>query len=342
MNGDPLVGATLTIYDAGTTTPTAIFKDAALGVSCTNPTSGSDVADAGGWFPQIFAAEGAVVDITLKDSAGVTVKTYEDVTFVGSDTGDFARTVSGNGRVKITGSAGSVLFQAGDPANDNTGGTLVIEGWAGSQLDSLTLDAAAASLTGTVDATQVRQNGKRISSVVYTTKTAFSAASQVNIALPNSPAGVTAWRIRFFDLITSVGGTFATMNLRFSYDNGSTYKSGGSDYAYGNTKSASGGTPVSTTDDAATEIQWPLSAPTANQGAFALLEIMTQNSGSGVTNVLGTQTDTEPSSSHIRNVTFSGQARGNYGRATHGQFAPSSGTITGSYIVEPIFGTGEA
>lgn len=308
-------------------------------MSCTNPTSGSDVADAGGWFPQIFAAEGTVVDITLKDSAGVTVKTYEDATFVGSDTGDFTRTVSGNGRVKITGSAGSVLFQAGDPANDNIGGTLVIEGWAGSQLDSLTLDAAAASFTGTVDATQVQQNGKRISSVVYTTKTAFSAAAQVDISLPNAPAGVTAWRIRLIDVYASTAGAI-TLRGRFSYDNGSTYKSGGTDYDYASSKSASGGTSVSDVSADSSEIQWPFCS-VANRGGFATIEITTTNSGSGPTNLIGQQIAME-AATRVQVTHFGGQGRGNYGRATHFRIYPSSGTITGSYTVEPIFGTGEA
>lgn len=42
------------------------------------------MADAAGWFPQFYAAEGAIADVILKTPEGVTVQTYEEVPFVGT------------------------------------------------------------------------------------------------------------------------------------------------------------------------------------------------------------------------------------------------------------------
>lgn len=330
-NGDPMVGATLTIYDANTTTPTAIFLDAALSVPATNPTSGSDVSDAGGWFPQLFAAEGTNVDITLKTSAGATVKTYVDVVFLGADTGDFTRTVSGNGRFKITGSAGAVLLQAGDPSPDNTGGTLTIEGWAGTQLDTLTLDAATTNTTGALTV-----GGKKLTGVVQTAATTFTAAANVDIELVNTPTGVIGWRVMVW--FTTAAAT--SIQGRFSYD-GSTYKSGANDYGYGSSRSDNAGTTLSNAATVGTVMNM---VPNMNAGANrpALLEftILTPTSGSDETILMGQCASQESASVAGMSTTFTGYGRGGYGRATNFRLLCAS-TLTGKYRVSPIYGLGE-
>ena len=143
----PQNGAKLRIYDAGTTNLTSVFSDAALSVPLTNPV----VASSSGILPQVFAAEGTVVDLQWLTSADVSIpgRSYEDVTFVGGDSGVFSRTLPSDSRVKITGSAGAVLVQAGSPSPDDVGGELVLEGWEGTQMDTLTIDAAAVTFTGT-------------------------------------------------------------------------------------------------------------------------------------------------------------------------------------------------
>lgn len=305
-------------------------------MSCTNPTSGSDVSDAGGWFPQIFAAEGTVVDITLKDSAGVTVKTYEDATFVGSDTGDFTRTVSGNGRVKITGSAGSVLFQAGDPANDNTGGTLTIEGWAGSQLDSLTLDAATTNLTGPLTVI-----GKKLPGVVQVDATSFSGATNVDIPLSDSPTGVRAYYVRIFDLLHS-GTAAVSVIVRFSYDGGATYKTGASDYGYASLKSDIGTTAgVAAGAATGTGINFPLTTAT-DRPADLEIRIVTPNSGTQETTARIEYQCLEAGGSNPMIASAAGYGRGGYGRATHMRMTVVSGTWTGKYRVVAEYGTGDA
>ncbi|RAK52143.1 hypothetical protein [Phenylobacterium deserti] len=83
-NGQPLSGATLTFYRAGTTTPANIYRDADLAIPASNPTTGTDASDASGWFRQFFADENTLCDVTLKDADGVTIQTFVDVPFVGA------------------------------------------------------------------------------------------------------------------------------------------------------------------------------------------------------------------------------------------------------------------
>jgi len=331
-NGDPVSGATLTVYDAGTTTPTAIFKDAALSVACTNPTSGGDVSDAGGWFPQIFAADATVVDVLMKTSGGTTLQQWDDLTVVGAQTGDLTRTVTGSGRFMVTGAGGEVYVRAGNADPDDVGGTMVLEGWEGTQLDTLTLDAATATATG-----WVKPFGKKVSSVIYTEPTAFTATTTVAIQLSNSPSGVRAWRVRVYDIILSAAGT---ASLRFSYDGGGTYKSGASDYGYSTVDSYS--TPGTASNGATTSGLIGSFGASAGRPAFIEFTVMTPNSGSNDTVYTGVALTVEGSGNVIpETYNFGGYGRGGYGRVTHVQLTFGN-TATGLYTVEPLFGTGEA
>lgn len=210
-SGNPLSEATLTIYDAGTSNATSIFRDAALATPATNPTSGADVSDAGGWFPQFFAAEGSSVDITLKNSAGTTVKTYEDVPFLGSDTGTFLRTLAGGTRFKISDSGGTVLMQVGDASPDDTGGALTIEGWAGTQGDTLTLDFGTVAITGST----FTVNGDPLDVVLESG--AHSGSADLDITLPT---GYRSFTIELSEVLPSAA---APLNLLVSVNSGSSY-----------------------------------------------------------------------------------------------------------------------
>lgn len=332
-SGNPLVGATLTIYTANTTTPASIYTDAALSTPMSNPTVAPYASDAGGWFPQIFAAEGTQVDIILKNSGGSTVKTYEDVTFVGADSGDFERTVTGSGRFKITGSAGTVMLQAGDPDPDDTGGTLVIEGWAGTQLVTLTLDAATTNTTGTFT-----ENSKKLIGVVNTEATTFSAASTVDIALSNAPTGCRAWEITVWDLILSAD---AALQARLSYDNGATYKSGASDYADSDIRNE--GTSVAASASAAAAQMNFLSSVDARttEGGYLRIVVQTPPSGTMSTMIEGTAVVWHSVNNAPSRHAFAGYGLGSYGKATHLRLLASSGTLTGKYRVVPLRGFGE-
>lgn len=334
-NGDPLVGGTLTIYLAGTTTPADIFLDAALTSSCTNPTSGADASDAAGWFPDIFAAEGTSVDVILKTSGGTTLETWDDLPFVGADTGDFSRVVSGNGRFEITGSGGAVRLRAGDPSPDNVGGAIVVEGWAGTQLDTAEIDAAETNFTGNMTV-----GSKKLPGVVEIEATTFTAVTSVDIPLTETRPGVRGWKVLIFDLITtSAGGT--TPGLRLGY--GGVIKSGASDYAYATDYHATT-TPASASDDFHDRI-----APTVLLGGVdstktSILDIVviTVDSGSGSTTVKGEAAFFEASSPpKMISANFAGAGIGGYGRASHLQLLAAN-PLSGSYRVEPIYGLGEA
>ena len=57
-NGNPIVGAKLYVYTAGTTTLASIYSDEGLSVSMTNPLSGVNASDASGYFPRAYLAAG--------------------------------------------------------------------------------------------------------------------------------------------------------------------------------------------------------------------------------------------------------------------------------------------
>ncbi len=338
-DGNPLVGATLTVYVANTVTPAAIKRDAALAVPMTNPTSGPDVSNAAGIFPQVFSADGGLFDILLKDADGNLVRSYEDVSVLGSDTGDFSRTVSGDGRITITGSAGAVSIQAGSPSPDNIGGDLTIEGQAGTQLDTLTLDSVTTDFTGEV----TTRGGKKLTGAVQTAATTFTTVASVDIALVEIPADVRAWRIDLFDMSTTEAGGDAAF-IRLSYDGGASYRAGASDYSYLTTLTIAGSV-VAANSTGATAIVLANGFETAaNELAHFELFVLTPESGATATIVKceGCYTDPGAANAPAMSRTF-GRGLGSYGRATHIRILAASGeTITGKYRLTPLYGFGEA
>jgi hypothetical protein len=305
-NGDPLVGATLTIRNAGTMTLSSVYRDADLTDAMSNPTSGADVSDAGGWFPQIFAADGSTFDITLKDANGVTVKSYVDVPVVGEGAGAFIRDF-GSSRVSIDNSGGTIRLAAGNAAGDDVGGNLSLGGWNNTQADAITLDGAATNTTG-----KLTVGGKKLPGVVVS-ETAFSAQSTVVVAVPNDPAGVTAFDIEFFN-ITSSGAS--TLDCTFSYDNGATYASTG--YGGGSLAAGMGGN--------ATTLR---------------LRLITAASGLNHSAIFGTAVQ-PGAATPLTTVCRSHVGGGGENRVTHVKFVPNAGTLTGKYRVVPVYGSGDA
>lgn len=217
--GAVYVGATLTVYTAGTTTPANIYRDAALTQAMTNPTSGADKSNSHGYFPQVFAAEGATFDAICKDANGVTLWSRVSVPSVGSDTGDITRDFGAGGRLTITGAAGVIQVHAGPPSGDDTGGSLKLTGDGATQADLITLDAASVDTTGTLT-----ENGKKLRGVVATAAGASSGSASVIIALPNTPANCRNYEV---DLIDINGGGTGNITLTVSTDNGVSYLAAG-------------------------------------------------------------------------------------------------------------------
>lgn len=75
-NGDPLSGAKLYVYGAGTTTPATTYTDPFGGVPNTNPI----IADAAGRLPnEIWFATGAAYKFVLKNANDVLIDTYDNI-----------------------------------------------------------------------------------------------------------------------------------------------------------------------------------------------------------------------------------------------------------------------
>lgn len=333
-SGNPLVGASLTIYTAGTTTPVSIFRNAALSTPMTNPTTGSDVSDAGGWFPQVYAAEGLLVDILLKNSSGTTVQSYTSVSFLGADTGEFSRTMADGTRVKFRGSAGVVYLEFGDPSPDNIGGTAIIGGWAGTQADLITVNAALFNTTG-----PIKENSKKLIGTVYTEATTFTGVANIDIPLTASPTGVLAWDIDIWDYTQNTD--LKNIYGRLSYDGGATYRSGASDY-YGQYSYTSAGSQTISNDITAAQMEFG----TNFRGSAAIpgvgrIRIITPASGTAPTRVT-TRFDGISSAPSLQTALGNWYGVGSYGNATHLRILPAGGLITGKYRVTPLRGFGEA
>lgn len=338
-SGNLISGGKVRVYNRNTTTLSSIYSDAAMGSALTNPcvanASGYPSSD-GSAACQIFAASGQY-DIAFLDASNNVLASFEDVPTYGEENGDLSRTVTGNGRFLLTGAAGAVLMQAGDPSPDNSGGTLTIEGWAGTQLDSLTLDAATTDTTG-----WLKEKTKKLLGVIHTQATSFSATN-VDIALPEYVDGVREWKIIVYDLVIST----STGNLRgrLSYDGGGTYKSGAADYHSYSVWGAGGGA-SSTSALASAEMDLATSSAfetASGKPARVEIDVNTPESGTNPTLVTGKVDGWNNGATSPQNVLFTSYGLGSYGRATHIRLYDSAGgTLTGKYVIEVKYGRGEA
>jgi hypothetical protein len=104
-NGTPLVGGLLYLYAAGTTTPAVSYTNSSGTVNNTNPI----VLDAGGRTPfQIWVNGGALYKFVLKNSAGVTIGTYDNIPSIDDPT-------AFNNLITVTGT--NTLIGTSTPAN---------------------------------------------------------------------------------------------------------------------------------------------------------------------------------------------------------------------------------
>lgn len=341
-------GALLYVYEAGGLTPADLFADSALdpGSPLTNPV----VADSNGRFAQVFIAAGTY-DCVLKTSGGTTLASYEDVDALGDTAGAFTRNFV-NSRVSISGSGGVVSIEFRPPSGDDIGGSGRLGGSNGTQADDIEIDAAESNFTGNVDvdgglevntAKELTEAGKRLTEVLQTEPTAFTAASTVSIELPETPANTRAWEVTIYDLVLSAAESLA---FRIAYDAVPTFKSGASDYAFSIIYN-NGGTITVATDDAHTHLRASQSLQAASTWpATVKLLVTTVDSGNGNTNlsgrVMGAKTNAGagamPANEH-----FDGAGLGNYGRATFIQLLTLTGgaTLTGKYNVKALRGYGE-
>jgi len=122
-NGDPLSGGSITFYDTNTTTLKAVYSDAALTTSITNPA----ILDAAGRMPvDAYVTDGERYTLLVKDSTGAEIFTRNDVwgsiedaasgAYTNTATGSVGRTLQG----KLDDSVSSLDFATGDGITDDT------------------------------------------------------------------------------------------------------------------------------------------------------------------------------------------------------------------------------
>lgn len=95
VNGDPISGGQLTFFLAGTSTPTTTYSD----VTLTTPNAVPLLADSAGRAGPIYLSPGTSVKLTLKDAAGVLVRTLDNIASIPSTSGN----------VDVIGTAGESL-----------------------------------------------------------------------------------------------------------------------------------------------------------------------------------------------------------------------------------------
>lgn len=336
--GAPVSGGKVRVYNANTTTLSTLYATAALdpGSLLANPV----VADSAGWAAQIFLADGNY-DVAILSAADVVLKTQDDVPAVGSDAATLDKDFT-NSRFKVSGTAGVVNIEVGDPSPDNTGGSFRIGGWADTQADDGEIDAATLNVTGQL----TESDGKKLDGVVYTPATTFTAVSAVDIPLTESPANVRAFEVDVFDLASSAGTVIYA--IRFSYDGGSNYKTGASDYAYANAPyydQAAGTLGGISHDDAHTHIilNGASSAQLTDKPFWLTLRILTPETGNAATAVKSELLAYDQPGTWPVLHRAAGYGLGAYGRATHVRlFATTGGvTLTGKYRVRPLRGFGD-
>lgn len=108
-NGNPYVGASLYVYNAGTTTPAAIYSDAGLSVALANPLT----SDAAGNFPRAYIAVGTY-KLRAQTAAGVLIWTEDNID-TGLSAGTGALPISRGGTGATTAAAARANLDV--PAN---------------------------------------------------------------------------------------------------------------------------------------------------------------------------------------------------------------------------------
>lgn len=324
-------GGYLRLYNAGTTTPSTLYSDAALSVPLSNPV----LAASDGVLPQIFAAEGLVVDGDYMTAGSVIIsgQSFVSAVFVGANTGSILRDFT-NSRLQIRGSGGTVYFEAGDPTGDDVGGKWRLGGYNGTQADTGILDAV--TINTTTDTFTV--NGKKLTGAVTTAITTFGSSATVDIPLTNTPTGTRSWEVEVFDIIQPDAASNFT--ARLSYDGGVTYKAGAADYAYRITSTTNG---IASSAGTTAGLLSVLFQTPANKPARSLIRILTPNSGNYAT-VIRAHTQAYDNAGtplpDLHDSTILGL--GSYGRATHLRIYQSLGNLTsGSYVVRALRGYGE-
>jgi hypothetical protein len=320
--GNAYSGATLAVVDAGTATPSSIYTDAALSIPAANPV----VADANGVFPQFYAPEGKLFDLTQKTAGGVTLKSYLSVAAIGNQTDALLRDFT-TSRFQAQGAGGVTELETGNATGNDVGGIGRIGGWAGTQGDSLSIDYAAVNVTG-----RLKEQTYKLDGVVRQEAVTFTNAAAAIIPLTNDPTGVRQFEVTVADLVSATNTTNQAYSVTFSYDGGVTYAAAGYSQVF------NGGT-----GGAGSQIAISLAGGTnaPNVAGLIRMTIQTPNAGNNMTAAVGVVTMQSSAGFWPASTTFAVFGPASSGRCTHVKLVCSAGNISCICRVRPLRGFGE-
>jgi hypothetical protein len=187
-NGTPLVGGLLYVYTAGTTTPVTTYTNPSGTVNNTNPI----VLDSGGRTPeQIFVNGGVLYKFILKNSANVTIGTYDNIPAIDDPTTfNNLITVTGTNTLLGTSTPPNNVYAAGMTlsfvvANTNTGPvTIDVDGLGAKEITVQTTPLIAGQLNaGGIAA--IEYDGTRFQLMNVSGATTFTTVTATNLRVTN-------------------------------------------------------------------------------------------------------------------------------------------------------------
>ena len=199
-NGNPISGAKLYIYGAGTTTPSTTYQDSGLSSAHASPV----VADSAGYFPTIYMNPGNYKYV-LKTSADVTLWTQDNISPALSGDGGVLSIASG-GTGASTAAGARTALGAASAADLSSFSTSIAD--IENQIDNIggTLgDLAGADVVTTAEMSGVKEVCIQSSTV------SSSSASAITSSITNSPSTSSGTQV----LTTSFTPISATSTLEF-------------------------------------------------------------------------------------------------------------------------------
>lgn len=340
-NGVVMPAAELYMFDdASPATPKTTYTTAALSVAHAHPV----VADASGFFPQMFAANGAAFYAVLTATGGdpgQPFRDWEDIQALGADdTTSFDQTFV-DARLKVTSGEvdtgiDGILFQVGKDSPQNTGGYAKFQGWAGTQADQFWFDAADAEFTGNVAVLGDLAVTGTIPADKLLTSGVRTAQATTNIALDAT----------YDEYVLDIGylapSTSLTVEVLLAFDVGGTMKVGVDDYAWsywerGPTSGTSSGADAS--DDSMVVMAFA-AAPTTPAGTPSTIQIRISSATGKESGVSGVGIIADDGTTYgQKRYEFVGMTRAkNYGKATFIQVKASIGTLSFTYALKGLAG----
>lgn len=155
-NGNPIVGARLHVYEAGTTNYRAIWSDAGLSISLPNPLASANASDAAGNFPRFYMASGTY-KLRAETAAGSLIWEWDNIdTALSAGAGALPVNAGGTGATTAAGARTNLDVPSNSElaalASDISALTSSIQAIIGQPQGRLTLTTGTPVLSGGVSA----------------------------------------------------------------------------------------------------------------------------------------------------------------------------------------------